>query len=173
MRSTTTILQISALCLMVLGAQPAGAAQGYDHFIVGDPGDVSPATEGLLMLHGGGTDIDEVFIRMGVAAGGGDSLSSAPPERMPTIRTSTSCAGATRSRRSSSRIGGQLPIRSFLTGLQTPRRSGSPAATSRITSTIGRTRPSRLPSMRWPSGRCQSAARAQGWPCLASSSTRP
>lgn len=66
------ILCVSALCLSVPAAQRAGGAQGYEHFIVGNAGDVSRATTGLTVLHGGGTDIDEIFVRMGAAAGGGD-----------------------------------------------------------------------------------------------------
>ena len=63
---------VSALCLSVLTAPPARAAQGYSHFIVGNAGDVVTSTDGLVVLHGGGTDIDDVFVRMGAAAGGGD-----------------------------------------------------------------------------------------------------
>ena len=38
----------------------------------GTVGDVTRPTSGLTVLHGGGTDIDEIFVRMGAAAGGGD-----------------------------------------------------------------------------------------------------
>src|SRR5687768_12181770 len=73
MRPTLKIvLCVSVLCLSVPAAQRTHAAQGYDHFIVGNAGDVSRSTSGLTVLHGGGTDIDEVFVRMGAAAGGGD-----------------------------------------------------------------------------------------------------
>jgi cyanophycinase len=60
------------LCLVLLCARPADAAQGYQHFVIGNPGDVVTPTDGLLVLQGGGTDIDENFVRMGVRAGGGD-----------------------------------------------------------------------------------------------------
>jgi cyanophycinase-like exopeptidase len=55
-----------------LPADRARAAQGYQHFIVGNPADVVTPTERLAVLHGGGTDIDDIFVRMGAAAGGGD-----------------------------------------------------------------------------------------------------
>ena len=56
----------------VLGARPAAAAQGYDYFVVGNPADVVTPTSGLLVLQGGGTDVDENFVRMGARSGGGD-----------------------------------------------------------------------------------------------------
>jgi cyanophycinase len=62
----------AALCLLLFGTPPTQAAQGYQHFIVGNPGDVVTPTEGLLVLQGGGTDVDENFVRMGARAGGGD-----------------------------------------------------------------------------------------------------
>ena len=54
------------------GARIAAAEPGYKHYVVGNPGDVSPATTPLLVMQGGGTDVDENFVRMGAAAGGGD-----------------------------------------------------------------------------------------------------
>lgn len=48
------------------------AAPGYQHFVVGNPADVVTTTTPLLVLQGGGTDVDENFVRMGAAAGGGD-----------------------------------------------------------------------------------------------------
>jgi cyanophycinase len=66
------VLCVSVICLGLPAVQQIHGAQGYDHFIVGNAADVSRATEGLTVLHGGGTDIDEVFVRMGAAAGGGD-----------------------------------------------------------------------------------------------------
>jgi cyanophycinase len=58
------------LCVAV--AAPAFAAKSYEHFLVGNPADVVTATSGLLILQGGGTDIEENFVRMGARAGGGD-----------------------------------------------------------------------------------------------------
>ena len=53
-------------------ARPAAAVQGYDHYVVGNPADVTTVTSGLVVLQGGGTDVDENFVRMGARAGGGD-----------------------------------------------------------------------------------------------------
>jgi len=59
-------------CLWAPAAPDVSAAQGYEHFIVGNPADVVTPTDRLAVLHGGGTDIDDIFVRMGAAAGGGD-----------------------------------------------------------------------------------------------------
>src|SRR5919106_3805156 len=66
------ILCLTAFCLWVTASQKTRAAQGYEHFVVGNAGDVVTPTDQLVVLHGGGTDIDDVFVRMGAAAGGGD-----------------------------------------------------------------------------------------------------
>ena len=50
----------------------AVAAPGYQYTVVGNPADVVTSTSGLLVLQGGGTDVDENFRRMGAHAGGGD-----------------------------------------------------------------------------------------------------
>jgi cyanophycinase len=50
----------------------AVAAPGYQYSVVGNPDDVVTPTTGLLVLQGGGTDVDENFVRMGAHAGGGD-----------------------------------------------------------------------------------------------------
>jgi cyanophycinase len=56
---------------LLLGA-PAEAVHGYSYFVTGNPADVVTSTSGLLVLQGGGTDVDENFVRMGALAGGGD-----------------------------------------------------------------------------------------------------
>ncbi|HEY7820254.1 MAG TPA: cyanophycinase, partial [Vicinamibacteria bacterium] len=60
------------LCIPFLTASAAGAAPGFKHFLVGNPADVTTPTSGLLVLQGGGTDVDENFIAMGARSGGGD-----------------------------------------------------------------------------------------------------
>ena len=45
---------------------------GYKHYLVGNPADVERKTTGLIVLQGGGDDVDENFIRMGAKGGGGD-----------------------------------------------------------------------------------------------------
>ena len=53
-------------------ATTAVAAPGYQYHVVGNPADVVTSTSGLLVLQGGGTDVDENFVRMGARSGGGD-----------------------------------------------------------------------------------------------------
>lgn len=65
-----SVLVVSS-CLLA-GVPPAHAAHGYSYFVVGNPADVVTPTSGLLVLQGGGTDVDENFVRMGARAGGGD-----------------------------------------------------------------------------------------------------
>ena len=73
MRPTlATAICASVFCLYGDDAGRTAAAQGYEHFVVGNFEDVTRPTSGLTVLHGGGTDIDEIFVRMGAAAGGGD-----------------------------------------------------------------------------------------------------
>ena len=50
----------------------AGAADGYRYFLTGNAEDVERQTHGLIVMQGGGDDVDENFIRMGAGAGGGD-----------------------------------------------------------------------------------------------------
>ena len=70
-RPHVPITVFAALCLVLLGGRPAEPAQGYQYFVVGNPADVVTPTSGLLVLQGGGTDVDENFVRMGAHAGGG------------------------------------------------------------------------------------------------------
>jgi len=65
---TTSLLAGLALC----GASMVSAAPNYAHYVVGNPADVTRPTTPLLVMQGGGTDVDENFVRMGAAAGGGD-----------------------------------------------------------------------------------------------------
>jgi cyanophycinase len=55
-----------------LGGAPLAATAGYQHFIVGNRADVVTPTRGLLVLQGGGTDVDRNYVAMGERAGGGD-----------------------------------------------------------------------------------------------------
>ena len=58
---------------LVLAACAASPEQpGYRYYVTGNPADVSTETRGLLVLQGGGDDVDENYIRMGEYAGGGD-----------------------------------------------------------------------------------------------------
>lgn len=68
--------RLAKLCgligLYIAGCTIAAAAPGYQYSVVGNPADVVTSTSGLLVLQGGGTDVDENFRRMGAHAGGGD-----------------------------------------------------------------------------------------------------
>ena len=75
-------------------ATTAVAAPGYQYFVVGNPADVVTSTSGLLVLQGGGTDVDENFVRMGARAGGGDFVVIRASGTTPTTHISTSCARA-------------------------------------------------------------------------------
>jgi cyanophycinase-like exopeptidase len=77
MRDKTSAWIVGGVILMgafiiMLSAPPAFAASGYSSFIVGNPADVVRPTTGLWVMQGGGTDVDENFVRMGAASGGGD-----------------------------------------------------------------------------------------------------
>src|SRR5262245_7804825 len=54
-----------------MAADPVPAA-GYTYYIVGNGADVIRPTRGLLVLQGGGDDVDENYARMGQLGGGGD-----------------------------------------------------------------------------------------------------
>lgn len=56
----------------VAAAEAAPAAATYKHYLTGNPADVVRPTSGLLVLQGGGDDVDENYIQMGAKGGGGD-----------------------------------------------------------------------------------------------------
>ncbi|MEQ9563642.1 MAG: cyanophycinase, partial [Woeseiaceae bacterium] len=58
--------------LLVAGCGSEPPATSYDYYITGDPADVVTETRGLLVLQGGGDDVDINYSRMGEFAGGGD-----------------------------------------------------------------------------------------------------
>ena len=58
--------------MVALTAGYARAEGEYQYFISGSAEDVSTETSGLLVLQGGGTDVDENYVRMGSNSGGGD-----------------------------------------------------------------------------------------------------
>jgi len=63
---------VGGLGILLVSAPRADAAAGYSYSVVGNPADVVTPTSGLLVLQGGGTDVDENFVRMGARSGGGD-----------------------------------------------------------------------------------------------------
>jgi cyanophycinase len=60
------------ICTTTTATVTAGAAPGYEHFITGNPLDVVKKTAGLIVLQGGGDDVDMNYVRMGEKSGGGD-----------------------------------------------------------------------------------------------------
>ena len=72
LKFATASALVSGLGILLVSAPRADAAPGYSYSVVGNPADVVTATSGLLVLQGGGTDVDENFVRMGARAGGGD-----------------------------------------------------------------------------------------------------
>ena len=50
----------------------ARSGPGFKYYVVGNPEDVVKPTHGLWVPQGGGDDVDQNFIRMGAAGGGGD-----------------------------------------------------------------------------------------------------
>lgn len=68
-------LALFALSLFAFGQDfPSTLTKGplFDHYITGNPADVSPATQGGLLLAGGGTDQPDAFRWLIKKAGGGD-----------------------------------------------------------------------------------------------------
>lgn len=71
-----TILELRSLAraLALAGALllAACASESYRYYLTGSPVDVVRRTEGLIVLQGGGDDVDENYFRMGARGGGGD-----------------------------------------------------------------------------------------------------
>ena len=72
LKFATASALVSGMGILLISAPRADAAPGYSYSVIGNPADVVTATSGLLVLQGGGTDVDENFVRMGAKAGGGD-----------------------------------------------------------------------------------------------------
>jgi len=53
-------------------ADEAPDSDGYRRYVAGNAADVVRPTSGLLVLQGGGDDVDENYVRMGARGGGGD-----------------------------------------------------------------------------------------------------
>lgn len=68
------------VCAILLAALPAttcyadtsDSGPGYTRYLSGNPADVTRATRGLVVMQGGGTDVDHNYRRMGELGGGGD-----------------------------------------------------------------------------------------------------
>jgi len=58
--------------LSCMGVPAMAEVPAFRHFVTGDPADVVTPTSGLLVLQGGGADVDENYVHMGERGGGGD-----------------------------------------------------------------------------------------------------
>lgn len=66
-------LQCLALCAMTGFATADDTKEaGYQYFLTGNPENVEVATRGLIVMQGGGDDVDENYVQMGALGGGGD-----------------------------------------------------------------------------------------------------
>ena len=64
---------VACTACLAAGMPDSGAAEtGYSYYVTGDPADVTTPTRALVVMQGGGDDVDANFARMGEAAGGGD-----------------------------------------------------------------------------------------------------
>ncbi len=71
----STLQTIGRLICLIAGTTTtatASAVPGYEHFLSGNPLDVVTETAGLIVLQGGGDDVDINYVRMGEKSGGGD-----------------------------------------------------------------------------------------------------
>ena len=125
---------VGGLGILLVSAPRADAAAGYSYFVVGNPADVVTPTSGLLVLQGGGTDVDENFVRMGARSGGGDFVviraSGSDGYNPYILRPVRLRLGG---RRSSSRTARRPSSVRASTRSATRRRCSSPGATSRST----------------------------------------
>lgn len=69
---TTTRALLAAIALLL--SQSVHAEAGFQYYVVGNPKDVSTETRGLIVMQGGGDDVDFNYQRMGEYAGGGDFI---------------------------------------------------------------------------------------------------
>jgi cyanophycinase-like exopeptidase len=57
---------------LILISASSFADRGFQYYVTGNPENVERQTEGLIVMQGGGDDVDENYIRMGAGAGDGD-----------------------------------------------------------------------------------------------------
>ena len=72
MRGAFALLMIIGTAGMASPADLSGREGAYRYYVAGNPQDVVRPTTGLIVLQGGGDDIDENYVRMGARGGGGD-----------------------------------------------------------------------------------------------------
>lgn len=65
-------LFLAVACALILTSDPAYSQAGYRYYSVGNPGDVTTPTRGLVVMQGGGDDVDFNYQHMGEMGGRGD-----------------------------------------------------------------------------------------------------
>ena len=70
-------IRIAPFAMLIVAQRVTAADLGgrdgvYRSYVTGNPEDVGRPTSGLLVLQGGGDDVDENYVRMGAHSGGGD-----------------------------------------------------------------------------------------------------
>ncbi len=70
LRCSAIFRAVAALVALLTGQ--ACTSVDYQYLISGNAGDVVTQTQGLIVMQGGGTDVDENYVRMGQLSGGGD-----------------------------------------------------------------------------------------------------
>ena len=65
-------VRVLLLAALILISSSSFADRGFQYYVTGNPENVERQTEGLIVMQGGGDDVDENYIRMGAAAHGGD-----------------------------------------------------------------------------------------------------
>lgn len=70
--SNNEAIPAAAVALVLFAVTALADDSHFDYYINGDPADVSTPTRALVVMQGGGDDVDENYARMGEAAGGGD-----------------------------------------------------------------------------------------------------
>lgn len=68
------VIMSAVLVGLLIAATGARGEKHYRHYVTGNPADVTTPTKGLLVMQGGGTDVDENYTRMSAHGGGGDFL---------------------------------------------------------------------------------------------------
>lgn len=71
-RNFRSSIQASLVCIALLQSPALIAADGYLYYSVGNTDDVVTETRGLIVMQGGGDDVDYNYKRMGEFGGGGD-----------------------------------------------------------------------------------------------------
>ena len=65
--------KVALACVgLTLISASAFADGDFQYYVTGNPENVETPTEGLIVMQGGGDDVDENYVRMGAGAGGGD-----------------------------------------------------------------------------------------------------